>query len=320
MRISQRMYLSLVPAVLGVLTVAALAYWGQYEHAVPVWLVAVAAIASVGSLALVWSNARYVSRRVERLATSSSRRRATMPTPPDELVAIETAVDRLSDAVGVAEAARMAEQSSRRDQQREYADLLSLASREALQRLDEVRLPLHILLENHFGDLNENQEEMLGSARSATEQAGDAFQRLNEIADLDRGAIALRHDRVRPGDLVAGVLPALVAEGQQRNVQVSAEVAPALQSVIGDRGRLQLALELLLHDSLRRTEPGGELRITADVDGRDVAIVAHHGDGPQGQISTALGRRLIAAQGGRVIERQDDGEPHRQVTEVRLAR
>ena len=318
MRISQRMYLSLVPAVLCILTVAALAYWGQYEHAVPLWLVVIAAIASVASLAMVWSNARYVSRRVERLATTSSRPRTATPAP-DELAAIESTVHHLSHAVGEAEAAREAEQSSLRDQQREYADLLSLASRDALQRLDEIRLPLHILLENHFGDLNENQEEMLGSARGAAEQAGDAFQRLNEIADLDRGAMTLRRDRIRPGDLVAGVLPALAAEGQQRGIQVSAEVAPALQAVYGDRGRLQLALELLLHDFLRRTEAGGELRITADVDGPEVAIVTKHGDGPSNPISTALGRRLITAQGGRVIERQDGG-PHRQVTEVRLVR
>ena len=33
MRVGQRLYLALLPAVLGVLTVAALAYWGQYAHA-----------------------------------------------------------------------------------------------------------------------------------------------------------------------------------------------------------------------------------------------------------------------------------------------
>jgi signal transduction histidine kinase len=320
MRIGQRMYLALLPAVLGVFTVAALAYWGQFARSVPEWIVGIASAATVASLIIAWSNARYVTRRVERLATTSTVQRSSTVSgqSPDELEAIEGAVHDLSTAVGKAEAAREAEQTTLRDRQRAYAELLALASRDALQRLDEIRLPLHILLENHFGDLNENQEEMLGSARAAAEQAGDAFQRLEEIADIDRGTLVMRRDRVRPADLVAGVLPALVAEGVQRGVRVTADVAPALQSILGDRGRLQLALELLLHDCLRRTASDGEVRVTTDVAGRDVLFAARHGDGVANPLATALGRRLVEAQGGFVSER-DSGDGGR-LTEIRLAR
>jgi signal transduction histidine kinase len=280
--------------------------------------VVIAAIASLASLIAAGSNARYVAHRVERLATTSVAQQALPVRSPDELEAIESAVHHLSTAVGQAEAARQADQSSMRNQQRAYAELLSVASRDALHRLDEIRLPLHILLENHLGELNENQEEMLGSARTAAEQAGDAFQRLEEIAELDRGATVLRRDRVRPADLVAGVLPALVAEGQQRDVRVTAEVAPALQSVLGDRGKLQLALELLLHDCLRRTANGGEMRITVDLAGQNLVFATRHGDGASSPIAVALAHRLVAAQGGSVTERADtDG---RRTTEVRLAR
>jgi hypothetical protein len=128
----------------------------------------------------------------------------------------------------------------------------------------------------------------------------------------------MRRDRVRPADLVAGVLPALVAEGQQGGVRVTAEVAPALQSILGDRGRLQLALELLLHDCLRRTPSGGEVRLTADVAGREVVFAARHGDQAADPLATALGRRLIEAQGGSVMERE--AGPGVRVTEIRLAR
>jgi signal transduction histidine kinase len=314
------MYLALLPAVLGVFTVAGLAYWGQYAHAVPEWIVAIASVATIASLVIAWINVRYVARRVERLATTSNVQRSSdagHPRSPDELEAIEGAVQDLSTAVGRAEATRQAEQSSLRDRQRSYAELLSLASRDALQRLDEIRLPLHILLENHFGDLNENQEEMLGSARAAAEQAGDAFQRLEEIADLDRGTLVMRRDRVRPADLVAGVLPALVAEGQQAAVRVTADVAPALQSILGDRGRLQLALEVLLRDCVRRTASGAEVRITADLAGRAVVVAATHGDGPTDPLATALGRRLVEAQGGSVSER--GGGAEERAMEIRFA-
>lgn len=291
MRIGHRMYLALVPAVLGVLTVAGLAYWGRYAHAAPEWLIVVAVVASVTSLGAAWASMRHVVRRVESLAA---------PGAADELAAIESTVHHLSSAIGEAEAARAADQTASRAKQRASAELLGAAARGALRQLDEIRLPLHILLENHFGDLNENQEEMLGAARAAAEQAGDAFQRLSEIADVDRGAMQLRRDRVRAADLVAGVLPALVAEGQQRGVHVHAEVAPAIQSIVGDRARLQLALELLLRDALRRTGEHGDLPITVEADGSHVTIVAQHGDGDGDPLGVALGARLIEAQGGDV--------------------
>jgi signal transduction histidine kinase len=319
MRIGQRMYLALLPAALGVFTVAGLAYWGRYAHAAPEWLVVAAVITTLISFAVAWRNLRYVTARVERLAAHGSSTlgaAAVGAATPDELEAIETRVHHLSSAADAAETARRAGQDALRDQQHAYAELLGRATNEAMRRLDDIRLPLHILLENHFGDLNENQEEMLGTARAAAEQAGNAFQRLGEIAEIDRGAVVMRRDRIRPGDLIAGVVPALVAEGQQRGVRVLAEVAPALQSIVGDRGRLQLALELLLHDGLRRTASGAEMRVTAEAVNHRVAITATHGSGTADPIALALGRRLIAAQGGTTVER-GDGETR--VTEIALA-
>ena len=61
MRVTQRLYLTVLPAVVGLLTVAALAYWGQYAHTVPTVFLVIAAVATVASLALTWVNARQIS-------------------------------------------------------------------------------------------------------------------------------------------------------------------------------------------------------------------------------------------------------------------
>ncbi len=305
MRIGQRMYLALLPAVLGLFTVVALAYWGRYAHSVPEWLVAAAIIAALASFGVAWASVRNVARRVERLASFATPAvgAPAVDIPPDELEVIENRVNRLSTAVDAAEAGRRAGQEALVGQQHAYGELLAQATHEAMRRLDEIRLPLHILLENHFGDLNENQEEMLGTARAAAEQAGDAFQRLGEIADLDRGALTLRRERLRPGDVVTSVVHGLASAAQSRNVRVTADVAPALQAIPGDRGRLQLALELLLGECLRRTADGQELHVTADVVGQELVVTATHGDGAADPIAVALGERLVTAHGGRVVDR-----------------
>lgn len=318
MRISQRMYLALLPAVLGVLSVAALAYWGQYSYQVPRWLVAFAVVATVSSVAVAWVNARYVAHRIERVAAKSASPGQASGSSPDELETIESAVHELTTAADVAEATRLAKEAALRDRQREYAELLALGTTDALHQLDEIRLPLHILLENHFGDVNENQEEMLGAARTAAEQAGEALERLHQIAELDRGAVPMRRDSVRPGDLIASVLPALIAQGEEREVQVVADVAPALPSILGDRGRLQMALELILHDAVARTAGGATVRIDAELDSKDVLITIRHGDAAGNRIARGLGSRIVAAQGGAVTEIASDGGSV--VTSIRLAR
>ncbi len=68
-RVGQRLMLAVLPAVIGVFSVAALAYWGQYAHQAPEMVIVVAAVAAVISLVLAWRNTRYVAHRVAQLAT-----------------------------------------------------------------------------------------------------------------------------------------------------------------------------------------------------------------------------------------------------------
>src|SRR5262249_27801738 len=111
MRVGQRLFLAVTPAVLGVLLVAALAYWGQRFRAAPEWVIVVAAAAVIASLVLAWQNTRYVARRIERIAggpgspaptgMSPLRRVRSIAMPragmdPDEIDSIEAAVDRLT--------------------------------------------------------------------------------------------------------------------------------------------------------------------------------------------------------------------------------
>ena len=72
MTVSQRLYLAVVPAIVGVFAVAGLAYWGQYDRQAPHVLVIVGVIASVGSLIVAWRNTRYVATRVTRLAAAGA--------------------------------------------------------------------------------------------------------------------------------------------------------------------------------------------------------------------------------------------------------
>jgi signal transduction histidine kinase len=318
-RVGQRLFLAVVPAIVGLFTVAALAYWGHLFRAAPVWVVSAAAVAAVASLILAWQNTRYVARRIERLAGGEGRK-ASFGSPlevvrdvarpsaarlPDELDSIEEVVDRLSGAVTVAEAGSREREAAASQRVQEYAALLAEATAAVTHQLDEIRLPLHILLENHFGQLNDNQEEMLAGARTATEAAATELRRLRDIAELDRGALSLRRTMVPVGDVLRGLRPQLEAEAERAGVTLGFDQEPGLPRVAGDRSRLQEALELLLRGLVRRSLAGSEIRIEAAraPDGIDLRVIG--GPSPILDADTALARRIVQAHGGRLEYLQD---------------
>jgi signal transduction histidine kinase len=295
MKVSQRLFLGVIPSVVGLFTVAGLAYWGQYAHTAPQLVVWAAGAATVLSLVVAWWNTRYVVHRVERLASTKDG-----DGEADELDVIQQRVELLGEAATAAkaDAARAAEDAGRRNI--EYATLLAEAATSASKQLAEARLSLHVLQDNHFGELNDNQEEMIGAAREATEAAEVELNHLREIADIDRGALALRRDLVKPGELIKSLLPLLNAQATKQGVRILSELEPALPRVVGDRGRLQDALGLILKDAVRYAVPGTSVSIHAASEPTRIKIIVNHGSPHSYTGDVALADRLITAQGGSV--------------------
>jgi signal transduction histidine kinase len=291
MRVSNRLLLTLLPAFVGLLTVVGLAYWGQYQRQAPHFAVIAAAIALGGSVVLALRNARYLAHRIERLAGTEPDRAV------DELDSIEQSVERLQAEVTAARHESARHKETLEKERNALTALLSTAASAATAALDEIRLPLHILLENRFGDLNENQEEMLGSAQAAAEEATALLRRLQLTADLDRGVVELRRDPLRVDDIVRGLLPILQSLGERRNVRVVADLAPALPRVPADRTYLHEALSILLRSAVERTADGGEVRIMAEAVPGGVKVTATHGPGNVPPLEHALVRQLSGSMG-----------------------
>ena len=293
MRVSQRLLLTLLPAFVGLFTVVGLAYWGQYQRQAPHLAVVAAALALAVSVVLALRMARYLVHSIERLAAVSESEPAT-----DELKSIERSVAQMK--ADRAEGTRREQDAAM--ERRELASLLADASSSATSAIDEIRLPLHILLENRFGDLNENQEEMLGSAQTAAENASVLLRRLRLTADLERGAVDLRRDPLRVDDIIRGLLPTVQSIGEARNVTVTADVAPALPRTPGDQTYLTEALALLLKSAVDRTPPGGQVLIVVANAAGGVRVTITHGSGLVPPLERALVRQLSRSMGMTVTE------------------
>lgn len=320
MKISHRLYLTVAPAILAVLLLAGLMYWGQYAHTTPGVVIVVGVLAVTTSLVMTWSNARFVARKLERIVGGSlahvqapslrGMASAIVPSkasgPPDEIDEIENVVDRLSSAVAIAEVKSADREKLFEQRAQDYARLLSTIADASAKRLEEVRLPLHILLENKFGDLNDNQEEMLGAARNAAEAADADMMSLRQIAELDLGERQLRQDRMKPSELVDALRPMLIAAAEGAGVTLEIDVAPLLPAIIGDRAMLQDALVTVLRESVASANKDSRVRIELDREGSMIRFVMHGSGAAIATVRWAAAVRVIQSHGGSV-ERDANG-------------
>lgn len=298
MKVAQRLFVAVLPAVLGVLAMAGLAYWGQRGRQVPEWLLVAGVLAAVTSLALAWHNTRYVARRIEALSRRHGGAAGTpAPEPADELDSIERTI---------AESGRRGETREHAAEAlvREYAGLLADASATVGRKLDEVRLPLHILLSSPFGELNENQEEMIGAAQTAADDADGALCFIGRIADLDAGRVASRPQRIRARDLLDPVLAAVGPRLQQRGASLETDVPPMLPHVHVDPQQVREALALILERLSARATQGSRLRLAAET--RDGLVrLRVEDDSLRSAELFPLAQRLLRLQEGDIASRTD---------------
>ena len=163
----------------------------------------------------------------------------------------------------------------------------------SIKRLEEVRLPLHILLENRFGDLNENQEEILGAARTAAEAADADMLNLRQIAELDLGERPLRSDRMKPSDLIDALRPLLLSAAENAGATLEIDLAPVLPAIVGDRALLQDALVTALRGAIMSTNRESRVSIAVDRDGPLIRIVAKGAGSAPATVRSAAAVRVI---------------------------
>jgi len=320
--IAWRLAAGVLPSVLAVGLVVGLFYYGEMGRQAPRIILVLASILTAVSVVVAWANARYFADRIARLARATDLSSAGSGRT-DEFDRIERAVGDLGSALSAAEADRARQNAIAAAHLRDEATMVAGVVNDSLAQLDEVRLPLHILLESRFGELNENQEELLRDARAAADAMDVALRRLGQVADADRGALPVQLELVQINDVVRSVLPLARAASERQGAHVEATFEPGLARVKADRARLAEALALLMTDAARETGPRVPLVISTSRDGsaaiiriapafhgaisRDAVFQAgpepaqHPADNPVEVARTKasiLALRLITAQGG----------------------
>lgn len=269
--VAWRLVAGVLPSVLAVGLVVGLFYYGKAGRAAPAATLIVATVLTATSIIVSWMNARYFAERLARIARATEQA-SGLRGASDELDRIEEAVGTLGSALTAAEAERARREARTAARLREQATMLAGAVSDSLGQLDQVRLPLQILLESPFGELNDNQEELLRDARSAADAIDASLRRLVRVANIDRDEVQVQPELVQVNDVVRSVLPLARATAERNDARTETALEPGLPRVVADRARLAEALSLLVTDAARASAPDKPLVIATARDGSRAVI------------------------------------------------
>jgi hypothetical protein len=202
----------------------------------------------------------------------------------------------LQEQLSASEASSSDREQREADRAREMGAVLEGAVERGVHDLDDVRLPLQILLENHFGELNDNQLELVGAARDAADVAAGRLRRARDLLALQPAQ--LRHEAVRAGEILSPLIAVLQSRGAARQVRVVADIVAPLPVIRGDPIRLQEALSLVASACLAGTADGGTLHIAASAKPGELGIAFDGGRAAPDDIDTAWAARVVTAHGG----------------------
>ncbi|ROS78491.1 cell wall metabolism sensor histidine kinase WalK [Cellulomonas sp. PhB143] len=151
----------------------------------------------------------------------------------------------------------------------------------------ELRTPvaaLHAQLENVVDGVVPADQATLQGALDQTERLTRLVTYLLDLSRIEAGAAALNVSSIPVGDFLEDSADELSMMEAGKDLRYVVDVAPPDLVLRADRERLQQVVTNLLHNAIRHSPPGGEVRLegypATDGQGRDVVVLEVGDEGP----------------------------------------
>jgi signal transduction histidine kinase len=150
-------------------------------------------------------------------------------------------------------------------------DVLSVVSHDLGNPLAAIRLCAAALLEAPPSDIKE-QRHLLQAIGNSADWMSKLIQDLLDVSTIEVGKLSVerRTEQVEP--IIRQAVAMVGPQAQQRGVTLTASTATAVPAVHGDAARLIQVLTNLLGNSLKYTERGGAVTVSATSNGDEVLL------------------------------------------------
>lgn len=133
----------------------------------------------------------------------------------------------------------------------------------------ELKAPLHIIgmysetLLGKDGDNKEFRVEASNVIHDETERLAELIDHILNITQIETGSIQLNRQRVRLGEMLEDTFNACIRSGEAQNLDIQIDVPNDLSPVAIDKGLFKIAVNNLLTNAIKYSDPGGQIVLTA---------------------------------------------------------
>lgn len=180
--------------------------------------------------------------------------------------------------------------TQRREVERMKRQFLSVVGHELRTPLTAIQGSLQMLDDGVAGELPAPGPRLLRMATDNSERLGRLVNDILDVERLSSGQMPMQLVPHRVDALLVGALGALDALGESRGIRLAAAADESV--VVADEGRFGQVITNLVGNALKFSDPGTEVRVTADGSDDEVVVGVHD-----------QGRGIPAAQVEAVFER-----------------
>ena len=158
----------------------------------------------------------------------------------------------------------------------------------------ELRTPLNhiigfteIVLEQHFGELNDTQSEYLSDVLNSSNHLLSLINDILDLSKVEAGKLELNKSEIDLQRLLENSLIMIKEKAQKHNIQLSTKFEKIPRTIEGDARKLKQILYNLLSNSVKFTPEGGSICLSArswedvlnkNITGLNVSDIINPGD------------------------------------------
>ncbi len=193
-------------------------------------------------------------------------RRGAITFVPEHVTLAQALGTRAAYAMDNARLYTMAQRATRARE-----DVLSVVSHDLGNPLAAIRLCAAALLEAPPSDVKEQRHLMQAIGNSA-DWMSRLIQDLLDVSTIEVGKLSVERRTEQVGPIVRQALAMVGPQAQQRGVQLAAALTGDVPPVHGDAARLIQVLTNLVGNSLKYTDRGGSVTVSAATQGEEVLL------------------------------------------------
>jgi signal transduction histidine kinase len=157
-----------------------------------------------------------------------------------------------------------------RQQDEMKRDVIATVSHQLKTPLTSVRMAIHLLLSEKFGDLAPKQAELLMAARDDSERLQTIIEDLLDLSRMELGRVRMDLASVSPRSMVLEAVESFRRAAQDGGLQLAIDVPDDVPDVRADAMQIGHVFSNLLSNALKYTSPGGSVTVSARTDDKQV--------------------------------------------------